>query len=264
MDLESARAKRWWYTGRRIASIARAKTFVDDVGVALLFPARGLDAPSLWAAAADRTVDEFWEQGWGEDMERIWGWKDELPLRSMAWYGKFIRGRGTFLSIEMLRALYPRAGRADDFIAAGLSTDARRIAEVLLPSGPTSAAALREAVDLGGKRGASAFGRAVTELGKALVVTNHGVEEQGSGWPSAVLELTARAFDVRSKRAPERRREEAARIFLDTMIETTPVALGRACGWSTADARAALDAVLKAGYGRAEGKVVRRIEGKTR
>jgi hypothetical protein len=40
-------------------------------------------------AATDRTISHLGEE-WGPDAEREWGWKDELPLRRLAWYGRFL------------------------------------------------------------------------------------------------------------------------------------------------------------------------------
>ena len=57
-DLELARAKRWWQSGRPIARIDRAARFIDDVGFALLFPKAGVELPSLWRATTDRTPSE--------------------------------------------------------------------------------------------------------------------------------------------------------------------------------------------------------------
>jgi hypothetical protein len=158
----------------------------------------------------------------------VWRWKDELPLTGLAWSGKFLRGRSTFLSPGMLGLLYPRSGAPDDFVEAeGLSTDARRIAEMVLLSGPTPTALLREALGLEEKGGRPRFAQAVTELGRALVVTNYGTEELGGAWPSSVLELTARAFPLEGRGDPDR----AVRRFVQTMIEPTPAELAGAFGW---------------------------------
>lgn len=208
-DLEAARARRWWRTGRRVGSLARAAAFVEDVGFALLFPKAGVELPSLWDAASDRPIRALGEE-WGPDAERVWGWKDELPRRGLAWYGRFLRGRPSFLSPALLADLYPRSGRPDDFDEQPLSPEARRIARILLRSGPQPTSALREALDAQGRRGGERFEAALTELGRRLVVTHFGVEDEGAGWPSAVLELTARAFRIPRRRDPERARLRAA------------------------------------------------------
>lgn len=252
--LEVARARRWWLTKPKIARITRAAAFVEDVGFAVLFPKRGVPMPSLWVAASARMRDDDADGfDWDEDAERIWAWKDELPLRGLAWYGPFIRSRKSFVSPALLADLYPRAGAADDYRLTALSPDARRVADIILASGPTSAAALREATSLIGTKGNAAFTRAITELGRALVVTHFGVEEQGAGWPSSVFELTARAFDVR----PTNDRVDAARTFLRTMIETRAVDLARAFNWDAPSAREALGELIARGEAARDGATFR-------
>ena len=255
-DLEKARAKRWWRTGRRVGSLKRAAAFVDDVGFALLFPKTGMALPSLWEAATDRTISYLGEE-WGPDAERVWGWKDELPLRRLAWYGRFLRGRPSFLSPSLLADLYPRRGRLDDFEEADLSPDAHRIARTLLRSGPLSTGTLREALGVEGRRGGEAFTQAVTELGRELVVTHFGVEDEGAGWPSAILELTARAFPISRRRDPEAARLRAARTFLDTMVVAQPGELGNAFGWGATAARGAFQALVASGDAVREGNTYR-------
>jgi hypothetical protein len=257
MDLAEERARRWWQRGRPVRSLERAAAFIGYVGFALLFPKSGVALPSLLEAASDRRIERLGME-WGPDAERVWGWKDELPRRGFAWYSRFVRGHPSFLSPELLADLYPRAGLPDDFEGSSLNLDAKRIARIILKSGPTSTAALREATGAEGKRGAARFSKALTELGRALVVTHYGSEEQGAGWPSAVLELTARAFRVR-KAGRSRKSDEAlvrvAERFLRTMIRARPVDLSRAFGMTTNSARSALEALVDRGKAAREGSV---------
>ncbi len=259
-ELEAERARRWWRTRRRIATLARAAAFVEDLGFALLFPKAGVALPSLWEAASDRPIHHLGKE-WGPDAERVWTWKDELPRRGLAWYGRFLRGHPSFLSPDLLAHLYPRPGLPDDFEAAALSPDARRIARTLLRSGPLSTATLREALGAEGRRGSERFSRALVELGRALVVTHLGTEDEGTGWPSAVLELTARAFRIPRRPDPDARRVHAARRFLDTMIACRPLDLCLAFGWTGHEARRALEELVRLGQAARDGALVRRAGG---
>ena len=245
-DVETERAKRWWQTRRPIGSIERAAAFVSDVGFALLFPHRTVSLPSLWAAASDLPFGLSAED-WSPEIQRVWGWKDELPLQRLAWYGRFIRGRPSFLSPAVLTDLYARSGQPEDFEEVPLRDDARRVASVLLRSGPLPSAILRQAVNLQGKAGSARFSAALTELGRALVVTYFGTEQEGSGWPSAVLELTVRVFDIPPRRDIEEGARRAATRFLQTMVSARPIDLALAFGWTTAEARAVLSDLASGG-----------------
>jgi hypothetical protein len=109
-------------------------------------------------------------------------------------------------------------GEPDDFRQAPLGEDARRVAETLLASGLLPAAVLREPVGVEGRRGGTRFLAAVVELGRALVCTSFGTEQVGAGWPSVVLELTVRVFDLCGGEADDVARRQVARCFLDTML----------------------------------------------
>ena len=246
-DLEAARARRWWQTSRHLGRIDRAARFVDDVGFALLFPKKGVELPSLWEAASDRPLTDAVEAWNGSDIERVWRWKDELPHRGLAWYGEFVRGRKSFLSPRLLADLYPRSGAADDFDETALSPDARRIARILLLDGPQSTAALREALDVQGSRGSERFSKAVGDLARAFVVTNFGTQDEGTGWPSAVLELTMRVFTIPRRRDPDNSRLNAARTFLDTMVFAQPYHLGNAFHWGASAARETFEELVARG-----------------
>jgi hypothetical protein len=247
-DLGARRAPRWWQVGRPIRSIGRAGAFVDDVGFALLFPTAGVALPSLYEAASQQPLP-LSELVWGPDTQRVWAWKDELPRKGLAWSGRLLRGgRASFLAPGLLVDCYPRAGAPDDFRQAPLGEAAGRVAEMLLASGPLPAAVLRQAVGLEGRRGGARFSAAVVELGRALVCTSFGTEQVGAGWPSAVLELTARVFDLGGREADEAvRRRRVARRFLDTMLVASAGELAGAFGWTRAAAGAALEALVERG-----------------
>jgi len=204
--------------------------------------------PSLYEAATEQPMP-LSELAWGPDAQRVWGWKDELPRKRLAWSGRLLRGRrASFLAPDLLADCYPGAKEPDDFRQAPLGAEARRVAETLLASGPLPTAVLRQAIGLEGRRGSARFSAAVGQLGRALVCTSFGTEQVGSGWPSVVLELTARAFDLGGRDPDEAaRRLRVGRRFLDTMLVTSARELASAFGWPPATARAALEELVDCG-----------------
>ncbi len=224
--LGPARARRWWVSGRRVRSLDRAASFVADVGFALLFPSERVLVPSLWEAVAAEDTEPF-ATGMDTDEQRVWTWKDELPRRRLAWYGNYVAGRSSFLSPTLLGHLYAGAGLPDDHLGLDLSPTAHEIADALA-AGPLTSAGLRALV---GDR--NRYQRAAAELQRALLVTNAGVEEKASGWPSSVLDLTCRRFQVGGTTD----HAAAAAIFVDVVLDTSAAELARAFRWPIAYTR---------------------------
>jgi len=234
-DLARERGRRW-LPARRPRSIEQAARFVEAVGFALLFPADRIAAPSLFEAVAGPDAQP-WEHGMGPAESTVWEWKDALPEAGLAWYGRFLHRRASLLSPELLAALYPGAGEPDDHRALPLSEAAHRVADALL-TGPLPSSALRELI---GNR--SHYDRAIGELQRHLLVSSAGVQEQRTGWPAVVLELTCRLFEVGG--GPDH--PQAADRYLRTVVAASPVDLARAYGWSAAGARRVLDELVAAG-----------------
>ena len=241
-DRWRARGERW-LPATAVATIEDAARWISGLGLALLFPAERIEAPSLWEAIAGADSEPF-ATGMGEPESKLWEWKDELPRQGLAWYGKFLYRRGSLLSPQLLAALYPGRGRPDDHRGCELSREAHMIAEALL-SGPLTTAALRQLV---GDR--SRYERGVGELQRSLLVTSAGVRSQSSGWPAGVVELTCRLFDVGG--GPDV--GVAAARFLEAMVWTTPKELSRAYGWPLAMARVELDRLVASGAAHRSGK----------
>ncbi len=242
-QLGEARAERW-RVGAGVRTVEQAGEFLADVGLAVLFPAERAVVPSLWEAVADDETEPF-ATGMNDNEQRVWTWKDELPERGLAWAGKLAYGRASFLSLDLLTALYPGVGELDDAAGFDLSPEARRIAEALL-TGPLPSAELRALI--GNKY---RYDRGLTELQRLLLVSARGVSTQRAGWPAVVVDLTCRLFDV-GGRADDQR---AASRLLDTVLEATPAEVGRAFGWPVPRARQALDALVGTGAASRDGRV---------
>ena len=225
-EVALARGDRW-FPAEPVRTIDQAGEFLANVDFALLFAANGIAVPSLWEAVSGADADPMGASGWGEVEQLVWSWKDELPLTGAAWYGKFLYRRGSFLTPDLLDALYPGSGDVDDHRSLDLSPVAHEIAEALI-GGALTTAALREVV---GDR--KAYERGSLELQRHLLVCAAGVREQRAGWPASVVDLTCRLFDVGSRRDDRR----AAAIFVNTMVETTPRQLAKAFGWPLVKAR---------------------------
>src|SRR5438105_10708455 len=96
---EIANARRSPYRQRsnlKVKSRREAVQFVNDVGIALLFPGDYVPMPDLWSAinGYERELPKH-HHDWA--LSKTWQWKDDIPSHKEAWYGKFVRGKPAFI-----------------------------------------------------------------------------------------------------------------------------------------------------------------------
>jgi hypothetical protein len=225
--------------------------FINRVGFCLLFPVKRLPLLSLYWAVARRPI--HLGPQWDAACETIWAWKDELPRQRHAWYAKYIRGRGTFISLELL----PHFLAVEDtnvtpseydrvYQAGELSHDAVVIWKTLAREGPLPTLELRHACRMDSKAGNKRFKRAMLELQSKLIVTHFGTEQETAAWESTRFELTARAFprQVTAARniSPAQARAAITQKYCVWHPKAKATDLVRLFGWTKADAASALGA----------------------
>lgn len=230
---------------RKIHTAADAVRFIDAAGYCLLFPVKSLPLPSLYYAVARR-----YPLTWDRYTERIWRWKDDLPRRRRAFYAKYFKGRGTFISLALLPhflAMHETSAAPGDherFYADGrVSHDARAIWRALEQHGPLATLELRHACKMESRVGNMGFKRAMLELQRLLLVVHFGTEQETAAWASGRFELTSRAFphavSLGRRIAPEAARAAIAAKYLHWYPDAPPAHLARLFGWSRAEAVAA-------------------------
>jgi hypothetical protein len=236
---------------RRVLTLGDAVKYIDAAGICLLFPVRNVALPSLYYAVTRRNPHE--KMVWDKYSQMVWRWKDELPRRKRALYAKYFRGRGTFISLEMLPhflAMRDAAATADDherFYAKGrIRDDARVIWEALAKHGPLATLELRNACGMDAKPGNVRFKRAILELQCLLAVVHFGAEQETAAWASGRYELTCRAFPKETASArrilPQHARAILAAKYLEWHAEATPAQVARLFGWSKDEAVKAIEA----------------------
>ena len=230
---------------RRVKTAADAVKFIDAAGYCLLFPIKKTALPSLYYAMARRaTLD------WDAYGAKLWEWKDNIPRRRRAFYSKYFRGRGTFISLKLLPHFLAMEGtgavggdHARMYAAGRISADACAIWETLDAQGPLATLELRHACKMGSKAGNKRYKRAMLELSRALVVVHSGTEQETGAWASSRFELTARAFPKQAAAARKIAREDARAIiaakYLECYPSATPRVLARLFRWTKAEALAA-------------------------
>ncbi len=239
-----------------IRTIAQAARYIDRVGFCLLFPSKKLPLPSLIEASKGRALRNYKPcADWSDDFVRLWRWKDELPRKRLAYYGKYFRGRGVFLSLEFLAYFYclegnpARLGAGDAFErlyrAGKITADAHAVCAALAKRGPQATLELRYGLGWESKRGNRRFKRALLELQQRLLIVHWGTKAETRAWESAVYQLTARAFPkavrAAAKLSPDVARQRIAAQYRKHRAHAKPQEVARLFGWTRAEAQAALD-----------------------
>jgi hypothetical protein len=198
--------------------------WLDEVGIALLFPKADVVLPSLWEAVAGHTDLEWAVRdedaafvSFTPEMEKVWSWKDELPAQRLACVGLHVVRTTGVISPKLVPAVYALTGRrgtADDFRDEELEPLERELAEATLDlRRPTTRKELRLLVD----RSKRDVDRAVNVLQRKLVFTNAGRSPEGSGWSSTLHDLFARRWRSALRRVPTR--ERALERLAQTVVQ---------------------------------------------
>lgn len=226
-----------------IRSLKQAAAYIDRVGFCLLFPIKGVKLPSLWAAVKGKSPRNFdLVASWDKDTERLWGWKDELPRRRLAYSGRYFRGKKSLLSLAFLPCFYrleDNPGAPDEYEplyrAGRLAADAHAVAHQLYKHGPQAALELRYALGWSSKAANRRFKRALAELQQRLLIVHWGTKAETAAWESVVYELTPRAFPraVRAalKLAPDEARRRIAAQYRQLNPAAAPRDFKRLFGW---------------------------------
>jgi hypothetical protein len=237
---------------RRVLTLAAAVKYINACGFCMLFAVKNVTLPSLYHAVTQRTLHrEDWV--WDKYSSMVWRWKDELPRRRLAYYGKYLRGRGTLISLEQLPNFlamgHAVAGPADHarFYRAGrIREDARIVWEALEEHGAMATLELRNACRMDTKAGNKRFKRAILDLQALLIVVHFGAEQETKSWASGRYELTYRVFPKQNEAAqkisvPQAQRNIAAKL-LEWQPDAPPVRIARLFGWLKSEADVACQA----------------------
>lgn len=224
-----------------IETLEAAAGWIDEVGIALLFPKPDVVLPSLWeqvagAAGAPFAVRE--PDGtfvrWSDGMGLLWGAKDELPARGLACVGKHVARVTACVAPRSLPALVAQRDPAEP--------NALELALVsaIRSEGPLTGPELRGLV-AAPKRDVD---RSLAALHRRLVLTSSHLVEQQTGWGAVAHDLLERKWPPPSRLpAVDEARRELALLVLATARELTAADLAGVLGWRRRLAAQVLDEV---------------------
>lgn len=240
VDLQAYRAKTYrLLPGTRLTNVDEALAFVEERGFVTFWPIKSIELPSLWTAVAgDRPVaSEHDDPG-----HITWRWKDEMLNQHRWYYGKLLRGKATFVSLQVLPYFYTLSDRVAEFDdyrmayeAGRLKREARTVADVLLSDGPQNTIQLRHRSHLSAHSSKARFIKALEDLQRGLWVVPVGVVSAGSWRYAFVYELFDRWFHEIAERAkhisPTEAMSQLVRLYLDSVGAADPKYMRKLFGW---------------------------------
>ncbi len=240
----------------RVASPAQALQFVDERGYTFFWPVKGITLPSLWTAAAgDRPVaDEHDDPG-----HVTWGWKDSSLDKRIWYYGKILRRKGTFISLEVVPYFYALSENYGDveqdhvlpYEAGHLTLAAKLVYDVLLKEGKMNTIDLRREAHLASRSSDAEFTRAVDDLQADFKILPVGVAEAGAWHYAYQYDLTARHYpDLPEKARPigeAEARQKLVELFFRSVGAAQLRDVTQLFGWPVELAGRAVGRLVQAG-----------------
>lgn len=201
VTLATERARRYRQRADlRINTPAEALAFINQVGMCLLFSAKGMELPTLYGALCgmEKAPPAHHNE---RELGLAWQWKDDLPIAGDVLYGKFLKRKPVFISLSLAPSFYALSGsfgEPDDFRElyhdAKLTAEARQVAEALLLQGALPTSELRRAARLAGEDNMGRFDRALAELQMKWQIVKVGIADTNAWKYCYIYDLLPRRF----------------------------------------------------------------------
>ena len=226
-----------------VRTLEAAAAWIDETGLALLFPKADVVLPSLWeqvaggaAPTAVREPDGTFVR-WADGMGFLWATKDALPAAGLACVGKHLARVTVCIAPRLLPQL---VAQADGDEPEGLEAE---LVEAVRSRGPLTGAELRSLVGAGKRE----VDRGIASLHRRFVLTSSHLVEQEAGWGALAHDLLDRKWALPPRLPPAgEARCELALIVLRSAGELTAADLGGVLGWRRRTAAQVLDQVATA------------------
>jgi hypothetical protein len=215
----------------RLTGRESALDFVNERGFVYFWPIKGITLPTLWVATAgDRPVPDA-----HDDPGMVtWGWKDESLGKGWWYYGKILRRKATFISLEIAPYFYALSENygspEEDYIVAyeegRLTLAAKQVYETLLDKGVLDTISLRKEARLINAK-ESVFNRALEDLQMDFKILPVGVAQAGSWNYAFRYDITARHMPELPERARSIGEAEARARLVELYFRSVGAALAR-------------------------------------
>ncbi len=180
--IESRKIRYRQTAGTHVRSEADALDFINDLGFLWLIDLSDADLPSLQRATPESFDPNPYAKG-STVARSWWDLKQTLPARRACYYGKVLRGRGTFISWECFPLLYAVYASVsdyqDDYRDGILSRDERRALDLIAAHPEIPSPDLRRKFGPIGKDVTRSLDRALQHLQESFRITAAGGSLEG-------------------------------------------------------------------------------------
>jgi len=238
-----------------IHSPAGALDFVNERGFTYFWPVKGVDLPSLWEAVggsypvASEHDDPF---------HVTWRWKDDALDKKIWYYGKILRRKATFISLETAPYFYALSENygspEEDYLVAyeegRLTQAAKQVYEALLDNGALDTISLRKSARLVNAK-ESEFNRALEDMQKDFKIMPVGIAEVGAWKYAYRYDITARHMPELPEKARLIGEAEARQMLVELYFRSVGAAqlrdVTRLFGWPPELAKRTVERLVQAG-----------------
>ena len=186
-----------WEIKTPVIDLKSAQKYVDEMGFIFFWPITGFDYPSLWhAVAGNRPVT------YDDPANITWTWKDDSLPAKFWYYGKLVRKKATFVSLDVAPYFYsltenygdPESDYLDQYKDGKMTHAAKNVYEALLAEGPLNTIDLKKKAKLQSLSAENEFNRAIEKLQCEMKVIPVGIAQAGAWRYSFIYDLVHRHF----------------------------------------------------------------------
>jgi len=238
-----------------IHSPAGALDFVNERGFTYFWPVKGVDLPSLWEAVGGSYPVSSEHD---DPFHVTWRWKDDALDKKIWYYGKILRRKATFISLETAPYFYALSENygspEEDYLVAyeegRLTQAAKQVYEALLDNGALDTISLRKSARLVNAK-ESEFNRALEDMQKDFKIMPVGIAEVGAWKYAYRYDITARHMPELPERARLIGEAEARQMLVELYFRSVGAAqlrdVTRLFGWPPELAKRTVERLVQAG-----------------
>ncbi|RQW10466.1 hypothetical protein EH222_02340 [candidate division KSB1 bacterium] len=239
----------------QLKDIDDAEHFVNETGFCFAFKMQKSELPCMWhAAAGERDPDYPVHVQHDPYIGLVWDAKDALAAQKKAYYGKALKKRPTFISLDFFPSFYRLRKQKDghdyivDYMRGRLSQDARRIMDALTERSPLVTSDLKLASAMAHPHKRAAFDRAMAELQSKLYIVKIAEFYDPFTFLWDLLERRFADEIAAAKHLTEdAAREKIVTRYFHTVWVSEPAAMARLFGWQPAEIDKTLDSLIEQG-----------------